>query len=80
MFVQTTFFCVHSYPFWFSKELKILIIQKKQVHLSYKNSQNISNYIIFSRSRDTFKRLAKQNYNNHVLEVQSKVNYNLKYF
>lgn len=79
MFVQTTFFCVHSYPFWFSEELKILIIYSEKTS-PLENSQNISNYIIFSRSRDTFKRLAKQNYNNHVLEVQSKVNYNLKYF
>lgn len=67
-----------NFPKWFSHELKCIIKKKKLSHFAFKNSNNFSDYLIFSNLRS--KILRQRDYNNYMNKVQNSINNNPKYF
>jgi len=79
-YVPMKFIYNTSYPVWYSKLLKSLIKDKKIAHLIYKQSNNVSDYINFSRLRAKCKKQAKLDHKNYISKVQSSIKNNPKYF
>lgn len=55
-----------NFPKWFSHELKRVIIEKKMYHLSFKKSNNLSDYIKFSILKSKSKSLRERDYFNYI--------------
>ncbi|KAF0748723.1 Reverse transcriptase domain-containing protein [Aphis craccivora] len=56
----------NSYPIWYSNSLKSLLKDKKIAHLVYKQSNNVADYINFSRLRAKCKRHSKCDHKNYI--------------
>jgi hypothetical protein len=68
------------FPKWFSKELCVLIKQKKRQHKLFKLSDNNADYESFSAIRKKCKIMSKLCYNKYVEQIQSCMTNNPKYF
>jgi len=68
------------FPKWFSKELCVLIKQKKRQHKLFKSSGNKADYEAFSALRKKCKIMSKLCYNKYVEQIQSYMTNNPRYF
>lgn len=55
-----------KFPKWTSSTLKNLITNKKKVHVIYKRTKSISDYLVFSEYRAKCKRQSKVDYSAHI--------------
>lgn len=70
----------HKFPRWFSKELCILIKNKKRIHKLFKTSGLSIHYTEFSVIRKKCKLLTKLCYEKHLEKIQSPLSKNPKHF
>lgn len=68
------------FPKWFSRELCVLIKQKRRQHKLFKLSGNNADYESFSAIRKKCKIMSKLCYNKYVEQIQSYMTNNPKYF
>lgn len=68
------------FPKWFSKDLCVLIKQKKRQHKLFKSSGNNDDYETFSALRKKCKIMSKLCYKKHVERIQTSITKNPKYF
>jgi hypothetical protein len=69
-----------NFSIWFSKELKILIKQKKVAHDTYKYTNKTKNYTIFSNLRTKCKYSRNRDYALYIENSQNLIKYNPKHF
>ncbi|XP_046659151.1 uncharacterized protein LOC124353261 [Homalodisca vitripennis] len=69
-----------SFPFWFTPELKRLVILKKKLHRSYKQFPTDRKYMEFQKVRTQCKLLSKACYSNYINQVDSSLQTNIKAF
>ncbi|KAL4098639.1 hypothetical protein QTP88_023202 [Uroleucon formosanum] len=70
-FVPKCKYSFSSYPPWFTKELKHLVILKKQAHARFKSSSSIYDYKKISFLRAKFKYLSKKSFRTYSSNVDS---------
>lgn len=59
-----------SFPIWFSKDLRLLIKEKKIAHFKFKQSKHVSDYTTFSNLRLQCKQLSRSCYTNFISKTQ----------
>jgi hypothetical protein len=70
-FVSKCKYSFSSFPPWFTKELKKLVILKKQAHARFKSSSSVYDYKKFSFLRAKFKYLSKKSFRTYSSNVES---------
>jgi len=70
-FVPKCKYSSSSFPPWFIKELKQLVILKKQAHAMFKSSSSVYDYKKFSFLRAKFKYLSKKSFRTYSSNVES---------
>lgn len=78
LYVPKIYVKASLYPIWFTKELKELIYNKKQMHKLYKLSRNINDYTNFTNLRRQCKELSRKCYNDYVSLMEKEVQHNVK--
>ena len=73
-------FIPNNFPPWYSVELKNLLHQKSIVHMKYKITLNVLDYLEFSNLRRKCKQRQKIDYDNHIVKIESNILYNIKSF
>lgn len=69
-----------SYPPWFSRELKELIVEKKKLHKLWLQSGYLCDYIHFKKVRAKCIRLSRVCYNEYIDNVERQSAENVSYF
>lgn len=69
-----------KFPRWFSPDLRQLVLQKKEAHKKYKNSNDPDDYSTFSRLRAQCKTLSRSCHAGFIREVEGSLCNNIKSF
>lgn len=69
-----------SFPAWFSKDLRTLVLKKKQAHRVYKRSKLESDYIRFSSLRSQCSYLNNKCYQEYLRRADNSLKSNPRYF
>ena len=69
-----------TYPAWYSSDLKRLVIDKKRVHVKWKSTRNLSDYIDFKRLRALCIRTSKLCYKEYIANIELSLTRNIKQF
>lgn len=75
-FVPKCTFRESTYPPWFTKELKHILLSKKQAHTRFKSSKSITDYKEFSILRAKFKYQSKKAYRGYTEQVETSLKSN----
>ena len=75
-----------QYPHWYNLELKQLIIEKKCLHATYKESKRlhlpkqVNDYIQFSKIRASCLKLSRELYAKYIAETEGRIRHQVKSF
>lgn len=69
-----------TYPPWYSIELREAVSNKKAAHCRWKESQLLSDYLVFKRLRAECINLSRSCYKLYLEHIQTSLSSNLKYF